>query len=254
MPPKINVSLVSYLNSKPFLYGLQHGVINQQISLSLDTPSECAARIISGQSDIGLIPVAAIKKIHGARIISDFCISAKGKVKSVVLASEVPLNKIDTVMLDNESVTSAALLKILAKQYWKLQLNFIAAFEGYETEIKENKAGLIIGDRALELRNRFSYIYDLANEWHHFTGLPFVFACWVCTKNISHQFIKEFNTALLYGTAHIDEYIASEKFNGMELEAASYLKENIIYRLNDESKKGMQLFLQLIEEKYDKPL
>jgi len=55
-------------------------------------------------------------------IISDFCIGAEDKVASVLLCSGIPIEKIKTIYLDTESVTSALLTKVLAQHFWTLAL------------------------------------------------------------------------------------------------------------------------------------
>ena len=116
---KLRISAVSYLNSLPFVYGIKNSGFLKNIELSLDVPSVCADKLISGKADIGLVPVAAIPLIKNARIVSDFCIGADGKVQSVLLISRKPLQEIQKVYLDLESRTSVGLAKVLAKEYWK---------------------------------------------------------------------------------------------------------------------------------------
>ncbi|HTF05926.1 MAG TPA: menaquinone biosynthesis protein, partial [Bacteroidia bacterium] len=175
---------MSYLNSKPFIYGLEK-LPPKDCELSLDIPSECARKLLSGEVEIGLVPVAVLKSMPQYHIISDYCIGAVGKVDSVKLYSEVPLEKIDEVLLDYQSRTSVALVKILAKELWKINPRWSPAQEGFETEISGTKAAVIIGDRTFSLpgpkdssRGKYSYEYDLSEAWFTLTGLPFVFAVW----------------------------------------------------------------------------
>jgi chorismate dehydratase len=148
---KIRISAVSYLNSLPFVYGLTHSSLINECDISLDIPSVCAEKLINGTVDIGLIPVAAIPQVPNATIISDYCIGANGEVKTVCLFSEVPLNEIKTILLDYQSRTSVLLVKILAKEFWKINPEFINAEAGFEQKIKGTTAGVVIGDRTFEL-------------------------------------------------------------------------------------------------------
>jgi chorismate dehydratase len=93
----IKISCVRYLNSQPFVYGLKNNSIINDIELSLDTPSDCAEKLLNGTVDIGLIPVAVIPALKESHIISDYCIGADGKVETVLLLSDVPLNEIKNV-------------------------------------------------------------------------------------------------------------------------------------------------------------
>jgi len=255
---KIRISAVSYLNTFPFVYGLKHSGLNTECEIALDIPSVCAEKLISGKVDIGLIPVAAILQVKNANIISNYCIGANGKVKTVCLFSEVPLNEIKTILLDYQSRTSVLLTKILAKEYWKINPEFVNAEEGFEKNIKGNTAGVVIGDRAFSLTPSSSaqregssvlLAYDLAYEWKNFTNLPFVFACWVANKNLPAEFISDFNSALKNGLDNIDK--ALEEFPPSVIstaEAKKYLSENISYDFDADKKKALELFNQLAEK------
>ena len=116
MNPKINISAVSYLNTKPFLYGLFQTGIDKEINLSLDIPSLCAQKLENGEVDLGLIPVAAIPNLAEAHIISDFCIGTLGPVKTVCIYAQVPIENLTHLYLDYQSRTSVALVQYLIKK------------------------------------------------------------------------------------------------------------------------------------------
>ncbi|MBA3972463.1 MAG: menaquinone biosynthesis protein, partial [Bacteroidetes bacterium] len=175
---KIKISVVSYLNSKPFIYGLKHSSLMDQIDLELDIPAVCAQKLKERKVDIGLVPIAILPELTEKYIISDYCIGAVGKVASVMLYSDVPLEEIKFVLLDYQSRTSVALVKVLAKKFWKIKPEWINAGVDYENKISGSMAAVIIGDRTFGLNDKYRYAYDLAEEWQKFTGLPFVFACW----------------------------------------------------------------------------
>jgi len=244
---KYKISAVSYANTYPFLYGLKKSSIIDTIDLSLDYPSDCAKKLINNQVDIGLVPVAIIPQLKEHYIISDYCIGAEGKVKSVLLLSDVPLHEIKTVLLDYQSKTSINLTKVLAKHFWNIQPQWEEAEEGFENTIKNSTAGVIIGDRTFNLSKNYSYVYDLAEECQKFSGLPFVFACWVSNKKITPNFIKEFNEAIGVGVNNISsvlDFYAIE--NEKKLELLNYLTNNISYLLTDNKRKAIKKFLDLV--------
>src|SRR6185436_13549106 len=143
----IKISCVRYLNSQPFVYGLKNNSIINDIELSLDTPSDCAEKLLNGTVDIGLIPVAVIPALKESHIISDYCIGADGKVETVLLLSDVPLNEIKNVLLDYQSRTSVLLVRILADKFWKISPQWIDGENDFEKRISGTTAGLVIGDR-----------------------------------------------------------------------------------------------------------
>ncbi|MBL0057118.1 MAG: menaquinone biosynthesis protein [Chitinophagaceae bacterium] len=244
MLQKIKVGAVSYLNTKPLIYGFEQGLMKDSVDLIFDYPSRIAEQLQQKQIDIGLIPVAAIPLISGGRILSDYCIGSEGDVASVCLFSDVPIEEIDTVLLDYQSRTSVALVQILLRKYWKIKPVFKSASEGYEKNISGKTAGVVIGDRAFEQRHRSAYHYDLAGAWKELTGLPFVFAAWVSAVDLSPEFEVDFNRANQLGLSNLDTVIAREGYDLYDLQR--YFTVNISYRLDEEKKKGLQLFLQYL--------
>ncbi|MCF6364621.1 MAG: menaquinone biosynthesis protein [Bacteroidales bacterium] len=251
MKKKIKISAVSYLNTLPFLYGLRnYGNISEQIDIQRDIPSVCANKLINNEVDIGLIPIAEIHKLSNPYVISNYCIGAVGKVKTVLLLSNVPVAEIKNIFLDYHSRTSVNLLKILAKNHWKININYIDAKKGFEEEIKNNTAGLIIGDRAFKYAKNFKYVYDLSEEWLNFAKLPFVFAAWVTNKKLEDTFVTKFNEALKFGLLNINQVVANYKLKNQnsDIDIKSYLEKSISYHLDVEKRRGMDLFLKMLKK------
>lgn len=244
MHRKIRVAAVSYLNTKPLTYGFEHGQMTEKMDLVFEYPSNLASMLLNDQVDLALVPVAIIPSMIEYHIISDYCIGAIGEVASVCLFSDVPLTEIKALYLDYQSRTSAALLKILLEKHWKTSPQILTADAGYENRISGATAGLVIGDRALVLRKKYKYVYDLAGAWNEMTGLPFVFAAWISNKKIPEDFIITFNITTAVGFKHIDEIVATNKFEDYDLK--KYYTENINYILNDKKKEGLSLFLKFL--------
>jgi len=245
---KIKISAITYLNTKPFLYGLQRSVILDSVELSQDVPSVCADKLKSGAVDIGIIPVAEIASVQGANIVTDYCIACSGKVRTVVLVSMVPIDQIESILLDYQSRTSVQLIRILARDYWNISPHWLNSGINYiQEDIKGTTAGVIIGDRVFEAETKFPYVYDLGEAWKSHTGLDFVFACWVANRPIDRDFVLKFEEALEDGIAHIPEVITEYLQQYPDYPFEEYFKENIFYHLDDSKRKGMELFLRLIE-------
>ena len=189
---KIKVGAVSYLNTKPLLYGIKRSdELMQQIDLIEEYPSKIATMLIDGALDVGLVPVSIIPKLKEWHIVADYCIGADGDVASVCLFSEVPVEKIDKVLLDYQSWTSVQLCKILLKHFWKISPVLEDTKENYMKDIAGTTAGVVIGDRALAQRKVSPYIYDLGGVWKTMTGQPFVFAAWIANRQLPNDFIKQ---------------------------------------------------------------
>jgi chorismate dehydratase len=243
---KTRVSVVSYLNSKPFLYGLKKSFIADQIDVSVDIPSDVAAKLIRNHTDVGLIPVGALADLQHYQLIGDFCIGAHGNVRTVVLASNVPFNEIDTILLDYQSRTSVILARVLSHFFWKKNFNFKHTSAGFENDlIRGNNAGVVIGDRVFTMEKKYCYTLDLSEEWINFTKLPFVFAVWAANKNVSEQFKKNFNLALDLGIKNISEIVKQEQANYPDVNINDYFSKNINFILDEKKKEGMNKFLEL---------
>ena len=245
---KIKVGVVSYLNTRPLVYGLKLPPIARDIELIEETPAKLADLLLTDQIDVGLVPVAIIPEMKQYFIASDYCIGTETEVASVCLFSEVPIHDIKKVYLDHESRSSVALLKWLMREYWGISPEIIQAVDdSYRKKIDGTTAGLVIGDRAFEQRKVSTFIYDLASEWRAITGLPFVFAAWISNKPLPELFIQRFNDANALGLKHIDEIAQSQKFDLFDLK--KYYTLHLSYKLDQRKREGMKLFLQYINEK-----
>lgn len=244
---KIRVGIVSYLNTRPLIYGLRKEPIASKIELVEDNPARLAEMLKHEDIDLGLIPVAAIPELSEWHLSGDFCIGTEGEAASVCLFSEVPLGEIKEVYLDYQSRTSVELLKWIMKEYWGIHpVLYSAEDEDYRKKIKGTTAGLVIGDRAFEQRKLSTFFYDLGAEWKKITGQPFVFAAWISNKKLPDDFIQLFNDANEEGLTHIDEIVNSQHFDLYDLK--KYYTLHLNYRLDERKKKAMEYFLQLIEE------
>lgn len=238
---KIKISAVSYTNTKPFIYGIEHSDMINQIDLSLDFPSQCATKLIQNQVDIGLIPVAAIPLVPNAQLIGNYCIGAVGAVNSVFVFSKLPFTAIKTVKLDPQSRTSNNLAKVLFKFHFKTEVTFTI------DEHTETDAHILIGDRTFGRKDDFAFAYDLSEEWLKFTGLPFVFAAWVANKPISDVFVRQFDAALQLGLNQRKELLKTlPSYPNFDLEDYFFNKLNFIF--TEEKRKALALFLQYIKE------
>lgn len=241
---KLNVTAVSYLNTKPLLYGLLNSPIANDIRLELNIPSVCAQKLRDGEADLALVPVAIIPEIKQPQIVSDYCIGTVGAVKTVCLYSDCPIEEAKAVYLDHHSRTSVALTKLLLRDYWGVHPRLIPAQEGYIKRIGGKVAGLVIGDRTIGLERQFRYTYDLGEVWMAHTGLPFVFAAWVSNRPLPDPFVRAFNQALGQGVAQIPQlmYLLPSPDPSFDLEG--YFTRNISYELDAGKRKAMELFLE----------
>jgi chorismate dehydratase len=244
---KFRISAVSYTNTKPFIYGIQHTDFINKIELSLDNPTDCAQKLIDDVVDIGLIPVAATLNLPYWEIVSDYCIGAVGAVNSVFIFSNCDIKDVKKLQLDPQSRSSNNLSRVLFKNYWKVNPELIEDADDYTTSIDLETAFVLIGDRTFGQKEKYRYVYDLAEEWRKFTGLPFCFAAWIANKPIPKEFIDEFNQILKFGLDHRADVIKElPARNDFDLE--DYLMHKLDFDLTEGKKEALHLFLRYIKE------
>jgi chorismate dehydratase len=239
---KIRVGAVSYLNTKPLLYGIQHSSLMDDIELKIDFPSRIAHMLLEDEIDIGLVPVAIIPRLREYHLHTRYCIGSDGPVASVCIFSEVPVEKITKLLLDYQSQTSVKLASLLIREYWKINVELIDAGREFAEDIKDSVAGVMIGDRALRQRIISPYHYDLGEAWKAWTGLPFVYAAWISNKSLPVDFLEKFNLANGEGICSLEKVIAENSFSDYDLK--TYFTSNISYALTPEKISGMKLFLE----------
>lgn len=243
---KIRISAVSYTNTKPFIYGIQHTSITDQIDLSLDIPSDCAQKLIDDKVDIGLIPVAAALSLPEWHIVSDYCIGANGAVNSVFIFSNCDIHDVKFIQLDPQSRSSNNLAKVLMKNFWKVAPEQIVNASDYAQSSDSYTAFVQIGDRTFGKKQQFKYVYDLSEEWQKMTGLPFMFAAWISNKPIPHEFTEQFNASLKYGLDHRTELL-KELPKRVDFDLDDYLMHKLDFTLTEDKKKALYLFLDYIK-------
>ncbi len=242
---KIRVTAVSYLNTVPLLFGIKNSEVMEAIDLRIAPPAQCAQELECGHTDLALIPVAALVNIPRYLIVSNYCIGAAGKVRTVVLLSNDKVDKIHTIYLDPDSRT-VMLVRILAQHYWKITPDF-KPYAG-QVNMQQGEACVLIGDKVFAHENHFSYRYDLAEQWINFTGLPFVFAAWATTASLPAGFTASFDKALAFGAGHIAEALTGALPCSRNT-AIDYLHNNISYSLDTAKQNGLHKFHEFLNEK-----
>ncbi len=242
------VSIVNYYNTLPFRWALKNSALLHQIDLQEDIPSICAQKLKFNQVDLALVPVALLPELDTYTIISDYCIGAVGEVDSVKLYSQVDLPQIERITLDYQSKSSITLTKLLANEFWNITPTYLAAKPGFESEVNDSNAAVIIGDRAFEWNGKYKFEWDLSQQWQLYTGLPFVFAAWVTTKQLPQNFIQTFNAVLKQGIEHIPQAIQQmPASNVQQMNPLHYLTQRISYNLDTEKRKALDLFISKIK-------
>jgi len=240
----VRLGAVSYLNVRPLVYRLD---ANPLFSLRYDVPSLCASLLDDGAIDLGMIP--SIEALRGGyRLVPDLGIISDGPVASVAIFTKVPLRDVRRLGLDTSSRTSAGLTRILCREAWSIDPEFVSVPPDAAARLDGCDAALLIGDPALFLDHdaaEFQKI-DLGTEWTSLTGLPFVWAAWAGRAGAAgRREIAALQAARDQGVEHTDEIAAEYCGPARAVLGRRYLRENMRYRLGARETEGLQRYYDL---------
>lgn len=247
---RLRVGAVEYLNTRPLVYGLERGMLDDRIDLSFATPARLADDLVDGRLDIGLIPTVELARIPDAEIAPGLGIVCFGATRSVLLYSRRPPRSVETVGLDPESRSSNALVRVLFRLAWDHAPRFV---DGHAEDLADVRSALErhdavvrIGDKALfETPPAGVEVHDLGTAWTDATGLPFVFAVWAARPGtIDREVYRGLHASRRLGSRHLPEIAEAWTFRGEATPAKSlaYLRENIRFRLGSTEVRAIERF------------
>jgi len=247
MVEPLRIGAVNYLNTKPLIYELEQRA--PEAELVLDYPSRLAVNLEFGRLDVALIPIIEYFRAGTYRLVPNISIASHGPVLSVTLFSRVPWNGIRRVALDEGSRTSAALAQILLRMRHHVQPEIRPLPLDQPAENADADAALLIGDRAMHAcLPGFQHAFDLGQEWHDWTGLPFVYAAWAVRDGVDLGPVAEALTeAKRRGLENIGP-IAAREATQLGLDAGfcrRYLSNIIRFDLGPRELAGLERYYQL---------
>jgi chorismate dehydratase len=245
------LSIIDYLNAAPLNHGFKHGLGWEHFHLKFHYPSVCADRLKAGEVDAGLISSIEYLRIPGLRIVPGLCIASPKRVRSVVILSKVPPEEITSLALDTSSRTSVVLGQLLLKERYGVNPRTTDMGPDREEMLKQHDAALMIGDGAMRASNEGLFVLDLAEEWHEWTGLPFVFALWCVREDAPEVPVPGgvapfFHKSLEIGKANLAQIVeeARRSIGWTKLELDEYLTEHLSYTLGEAERESLALFFE----------
>ena len=169
----------NFMNAQPVLLSLMETASQVELEMVVDIPASLADRMADGELDLAMIPsVEFLKAADRYRLLLDLCIASRGPVMTVLLVCRKPLEDVRTLVVDQRSRTSAALLDILFQGRWSPDLKKTKGAPAPHRMLEDNDAALIIGDQAFQVKNLAGVeeVYDLSQCWLELTGKSFVHA------------------------------------------------------------------------------
>ncbi|HYL99564.1 MAG TPA: menaquinone biosynthesis protein [Blastocatellia bacterium] len=255
---RLRISAISYLNTAPLMWDFEHGDAGRDFDISYTLPSACAQALAEGTADIGIIPAAAYAEIRGLQVFPEVAIASRRAVRSILLVSKVPMEKVRSVALDTSSMTSVALTKVLFEKWLGGGRTYTAMPPDVDAMLAEHDAGLLIGDPALKIDRARYHTLDLAEEWIRHSGKPFVFAFWAVRIDALKEASPSLDLPAVFQQSR-DRGLESGNLNQIarewaprldiaEQDVRSYLTQNIHYQLDPGCLEGLQLFYQYAAE------
>ena len=252
------IGIVKHLNTAPIYEKWKNTVHNENWQLIEALPSTLNKKLAEGEIDLGFVSSLEYGRHPELyKILSGLSVSASGPIGSVLLFSHVPLNQLDAapVLFSAESETSVSLAKIILEEFQGVQP--IYSTGDLQGTIDEKfKAVLAIGDDALRLAEKSTYLYefDLTDIWKHKTGLPFVFAlCVVREAFCSEQpeTLAAIHRELLRcrdeGKSDLQAIceLAAPRISMAKKKCCQYLSA-IEYDLGEQKRKALETFLDFL--------
>ena len=245
------LSIIDYLNAAPLNHGFKHGLGWEHFHLKFHYPSVCAARLAAGEVDAGIISSIEYLRIPGLRIVPGLCIASPKRVRSVLILSKVPPEQIRSLALDTSSRTSVVLGQLLLRERYGVTPAIADMGPDLAAMLEHHDAALMIGDSAMRAPKQDLFVLDLAEEWHAWTGLPFVFALWLVREDAPELPVPGgvapfFHKSLELGQNQLPAIVeeARRSIGWTKLELTEYLTENISYTLGEAEQKSLGLFFE----------
>lgn len=263
--PKVRVAAVSYLNTVPMIEGLQAW---RDAELTTAVPARLAEMVVDGRADLGLVSLADYARAGGAEglggkpgllLVPCGMIGCDGPTMTVRIYSAVPPERITTLHADTDSHTSVVLAQVVLAERFGVRPRMEAfhvrerlaggsdASEGWPESV------LLIGDKVVSDSPpavRYPYQIDLGEAWKAMTGLPFVYAVWMCRAD------RADDPAVRSAAAMIDR---QHRRNGLRLDsvitaeaprkgwpadlARRYVGELLRFEVDDRARQGVAVFL-----------
>jgi chorismate dehydratase len=244
---KLRVGAVSFLNTRPLVFGFEQGIARDRLSLSYAVPSVLADRVEHGELDLSLLPSIELARIPGLEVVPGLAIGSFGDCRSVLLVAKAPIERIRRVSLDPDSRTSNALARVLFAGPWKRTPEFVTGPCDLDTALGGADAAVRIGDKALfDSLPEGTTAHDLGGAWTAWTGLPFVFAVWAARAGVlDRPLYRAFHASRRLGSAALDSIADDYTWNGRQYPEISraYLREAMRYRLGADEVRGLRRFL-----------
>lgn len=250
------IGCVSYLNARPLIDGLDD---TDDLQVSYDVPARLLDDLLAGDADVALCPVIDyFRSPKPLRIVPVGGIGATGSTLTVRLYSRAPIEQIDAIHADTDSHTSVALLRILMAKRFSIHPAIIDYdARGHVADgrvVDAPQAVLLIGDKVVtDSPDAAAYPHqlDLSEAWRDMTGLPFIFAVWMCRDTADlGDLPRRLADQLRENKSHIDRIAQrhAQPLGWPVRLAHRYLAEILCYDVGPDQLRAIEHFAELAGE------
>lgn len=241
----ITVGSVSYTNARPLVHALA-GKVNVELAV----PSALPEMLDSGEAQAVMVSSFDALSVPGRTFAEGCCIGSDGDADSVRLFSRVPFGEIRTLSLDQSSLTSNHLARILLAERYGVRPQCEPARPDLGAMLQAHDACILIGDKGMMADGDGLHVMDLGREWTEFTGLPFVWALWVGREDLTPELARILLEARIWGETHIEEVIpdAVQRSGWPEATVRRYFTSTMNYDLTERHLEGLELFRTLLQK------
>jgi len=245
---KVRLGAVPYLNARPLIpFGPQN-----EAEVVFGVPQQLGRWLEEGTIDAGTVPTF-FHLIHPERpIIDGIAIASHRRVESVNFFLRRKGGELRTVAVDEGSMTSVALLKVVLRHGYQVDPEFVPRPPDLETMMAGADGALLIGDKGMKAAKSGAYPFlDMGEEWRKLTGLPFVWALWICRDEEAAERVRPVAQKAKEAGLRNLEALAREAAPAVGLDEEDcfrYLSKTIHYDLGPEEKAGIEEFGRLWRE------
>lgn len=243
--PKHVVGCVPYINARPLV---RQFVETQTVEVLYDVPSKLPVLLDSGTAEAVLASAYDAISTPNRFIASGVSVGSNGAVQSVRLFSRVPFAEIQRLALDESSLTSNALARALLAEVYGVRPQVTTAMPELAAMLVDSDAAVLIGDKGMAASGDGLHVLDLGEAWSKLTGMPFVWAVWIGTENLSSELVSLLESAARWGEQH-SELLAREssEATGLPYDVCyRYLSQVMDHGLTEKHLEGLRSYRDLL--------
>jgi len=228
----------SNLDDQPLIYGLKQN----KAEIKFGNDLQRFNWITNGSVDVAFISAIDFARLKGGwKVIPDICKSVHSQSFRSNLFFNKNLGEIRSVAIHPNSRTSEIVLKILFKERYQIECEFVESSQSLQETLKKNDAFLLTGDISVEEAIKNPSFINIGEEWNDMTGLPLVYGFWLVNELTSQK--EDYwllQDSLKQGKNAIENILEGIKDKKDKAYKMNFLSNIINYEFRDEEMLGLE--------------